>query len=50
MFFYIPTGDAPDRYQVQRQEARHVSAMRYVLPQFDYPSKDEVVVGELDFR
>lgn len=49
MFFYTHTGDAPWTVIKSNDKKRaRLEAMRYVLSQFDYPSKDEGVVGELD--
>ena len=49
MFFYTHTGDAPWTVIKSNDKKRaRLEAMRYVLSQFDYPSKDEAVVGELD--
>ena len=49
MFFYTHTGDAPWTVIKSNDKKRaRLEAMRYVLTQFDYPSKDEAVVGELD--
>ena len=43
-----PVGRAVDRRQEQRQEARRINAMRYVLSKFDYDNKDREVVGRPD--
>ena len=49
MFFYTHTGDAPWTVIKSNDKKRaRLEAMRYVLSQFDYPSKDEAVVGELE--
>ena len=49
MFFYTHTGDAPWTVIKSNDKKRaRLEAMRYVLSQFDYPAKDEAVVGELD--
>ena len=46
MFFYTHTGDAPWTVIKSNDKKRaRLEAMRYVLSQFDYPSKDEGVVG-----
>lgn len=49
MFFYTHTGDAPWTVIKSNDKKRaRLEAMRYVLSQFDYTSKDEAVVGDLD--
>lgn len=49
MFFYTHTGDAPWTVIKSNDKKRaRLEAMRYVLTQFDYTSKDEAVVGDLD--
>ena len=46
MFFYTHTGDAPWTVIKSNDKKRaRLEAMRYVLSQFDYPSKDHEVVG-----
>ena len=48
-FWFSVTGDAPWTVIKSNDKKRaRLEAMRYVLSQFDYPSKDEAVVGELD--
>ena len=49
MFFYTHTGDAPWTVIKSNDKKRaRLEAMRYVLSQFDYPSKDHEVVGTCD--
>ena len=48
MFFYTHTGDAPWTVIKSNDKKRaRLEAMRYVLSQFDYTSKDREVVGNL---
>ena len=49
MFFYTHTGDAPWTVIKSNDKKRaRLEAMRYVLSQFDYTSKDREVVGTCD--
>ena len=49
MFFYTHTGDAPWTVIKSNDKKRaRLEAMRYVLSQFDYTSKDRAVVGTCD--
>ena len=49
MFFYTDTGDAPWTVVKSNDKKRaRLEAMRVLLSQFDYPSKDHKVVGEPD--
>ena len=49
MFFYTSTGDAPWVVIKSNDKKRaRLEAMRVVLAQVDYPSKDEAVVGRPD--
>lgn len=49
MFFYTDTGDAPWTVVKSNDKKRaRLEAMRHVLSQFNYPNKDEDVVGKVD--
>lgn len=49
MFFYTDTGDAPWTVIKSNDKKRaRLEAIRYVLTQFDYPTKDYSVVGTID--
>ncbi|NNG36524.1 polyphosphate kinase 2 [Nakamurella aerolata] len=49
MFFYTDTGDAPWTVIKSNDKKRaRIEMMRFVLSQFDYPSKDHEVVGTPD--
>lgn len=49
MFFYTDTGDAPWTVIKSNDKKRaRLECMRYVLSQFEYPSKDYDVVGTCD--
>jgi polyphosphate kinase len=49
MFFYTDTADAPWTVVKSNDKKRaRLEAMRHVLSQFDYPGKDEEVVGSPD--
>ena len=49
MFFYTDTGDAPWTVVKSNDKKRaRLEAMRYVLSQYDYPNKDQDVVGKVD--
>jgi hypothetical protein len=49
MFFYTDTADAPWTVVKSNDKKRaRLEAMRHVLSQFGYPSKDEELVGSPD--
>lgn len=49
MFFYTDTGDAPWTIVKSNDKKRaRIEAMRHVLGLFDYPGKDQAVVGQVD--
>jgi polyphosphate kinase len=49
MFFYTDTADAPWTVVKSNDKKRaRLAAMRHVLAQFDYPDKDEAVLGAPD--
>ncbi|MFD5601159.1 polyphosphate kinase 2 [Leucobacter sp. NPDC058333] len=51
MFFYTDTPQAPWTVVKSNDKKRaRLEAMRWVLARFDYPDKDEAVVGEPDSR
>jgi len=51
MFFYTDTPQAPWTVVKSNDKKRaRLEAMRWVLSQFDYPNKDEVVVGTPDSK
>ncbi len=48
-FYYTDTADAPWTVVKSNDKKRaRLAAMRHVLAQFDYPDKDEAVIGEAD--
>ena len=49
MFFYTDTADAPWTVVKSNDKKRaRLEAMRHILEQFDYPGKDEEIVGKPD--
>jgi hypothetical protein len=49
MFFYTDTADCPWTVIKSNDKKRaRLEAMRYVLSRFDYPDRDDDVVGEPD--
>jgi hypothetical protein len=49
MFYYTDTEDSPWTVVKSNDKKRaRLAAMRHVLARFEYPDKDEAVIGEAD--